>query len=100
MNMNNFSNILSKIINEELNHFEIELQNNLIKNLKTDDPMFENKLDKIWNKLDILMREDDLELVNLKISERDKLKKFVEYLSKNGKNPSLWYKRTFVCKNW
>ena len=43
---------------------------------------------------------DDLELVNLKISERDKLKKFVEYLSKNGKNPSLWYKRTFVCKNW
>lgn len=100
MNMNNFSNILSKIINEELNHSEIELQNNLIKNLKTDDPMFENKLDKIWNKLDILMREDDLELVNLKISERDKLKKFVEYLSKNGKNPSLWYKRTFVCKNW
>lgn len=100
MNMNSFSNILSKIINEELNHSEIELQNNLIKNLNTDDPMFENRLDKIWNKLDILMREDDLELVNLKISERDKLKKFVEYLSKNGKNPSLWYKRTFVCKNW
>ena len=100
MDKKKFSIILSKIINEEINYSEIEKQNNLIKTLGQSDPLFENKLDKIWNRLDVLMREDNLEMSDLEISEKNKLRDYVDYLSKKGKNPSLWYKRSFTCKNW
>jgi uncharacterized membrane-anchored protein YjiN (DUF445 family) len=71
-----------------------------IKRLSEQDPEFENKLDKIWNTLEIKVKKSGGDMSNIKTSVNTLLKMFVEKLKDQSKNPAVWIRRYNVCKLW
>lgn len=100
MRYEDFKKRLYELISENEMESQFILQNNLISKIELSNPNLENEVDKIWNSLDLEMREKGEDMSDLEIPNKKKLESLVNYLSKNGKNPNLWNKRSLVCKSW
>lgn len=100
MRYKDFKKRLYELIFENELESQFIMQNNLISKIDLSNPNLENEVDKIWNSLDLEMREKGEDMSDLEIPNKKKLESLVNYLSKNGKNPNLWNKRNLVCKSW
>lgn len=68
--------------------------------LSDTDSNLENKLDKIWNSLEIKTKKNGTDMSKFKSSINLKIKDLVNKLSKKGKNPSVWVRRKLICDLW
>ena len=68
--------------------------------LSDTDSNLENKLDKIWNSLEIKTKKNGTDMSKFKSSTNLKIKDLVNKLSKKGKNPSVWVRRKLICDLW
>jgi len=68
--------------------------------LSDTDSNLENKLDKIWNSLEIKSKKNGTDMSKFKSSVNPKIKDLVDKLSKKGKNPAVWGRRKIICNLW
>jgi hypothetical protein len=68
--------------------------------LSDTDGNLENKLDKIWNSLEIKSKKNGTDMSKFKSVVNDKLKSLVDKLANKSKNPAVWGRRRLVCDLW
>jgi translation initiation factor IF-2 len=68
--------------------------------LSDTDTNLENKLDKIWNSLEIKTKKNGTDMSKFNSTVNQKIKDLVDKLSKKGKNPSIWVRRKLICNLW
>jgi translation initiation factor IF-2 len=73
---------------------------NQIELLTDTDINLENKLDKIWNSLEIKTKKNGRDMSKFNSTVNQKIKDLVDKLSKKGKNPSIWVRRKLICDLW
>lgn len=90
------------LINESLIVDDSDYINEIedINNLDEKDYDLENKLDKIWNSLEIDTKKKGIDMSKFKSSVNDKLKMLVDKLATKSKNPAVWLRRKLVCDLW
>ena len=71
-----------------------------IESLSDTDINLENKLDKIWNSLEIKTKKNGTDMSKFNSTVNQKIKDLVDKLSKKGKNPSIWVRRKLICDLW
>ena len=71
-----------------------------IESLSDTDINLENKLDKIWNSLEIKTKKNGTDMSKFNSTVNPKIKDLVDMLSKKGKNPSIWVRRKLICDLW
>ena len=73
---------------------------NQVELLTDTDINLENKLDKIWNSLEIKTKKNGTDMSKFNSTVNQKIKDLVDKLSKKGKNPSIWVRRKLICNLW
>lgn len=68
--------------------------------LSDTDSNLENKLDKIWNFLEIKTKKNGTDMSKFKSAVNPKIKDLVDKLSNKSKNPTVWGRRRLVCNLW
>lgn len=68
--------------------------------LSDTDSNLENKLDKIWNSLEIKTKKNGTDMSKFKSAVNPKIKDLVDKLSNKSKNPTVWGRRRLVCNLW
>ena len=68
--------------------------------LSDTDTNLENKLDKIWNSLEIKTKKNGTDMSKFKSEVNPKIKDLVDKLSNKSKNPTVWGRRRLVCDLW
>lgn len=68
--------------------------------LSDTDSNLENKLDKIWNFLEIKTKKNGTDMSKFKSTVNLKIKDLVDKLSNKSKNPTVWGRRRLVCNLW
>jgi hypothetical protein len=68
--------------------------------LSDTDSNLENKLDKIWNSLEIKTKKNGTDMSKFKSTVNLKIKDLVDKLSNKSKNPTVWGRRRLVCNLW